>query len=414
MRHLIKAVVAAVWSTPSLVWCADSYGVLPDVFSTQLHSEAQVNVVDINHSCPVYEQCFEQRSNTYLRDVSRSAATADLASAFDPALLQNTGTSRASMGFGWMAGSASGAVSSVPPPGSVAVHAQANSTSKSSFAFADLLTIGAAGLQGRHGLAHARVTMVSNGTGTTGGPNLGAAGRDGTTGAADLWLNSYDWIPPRADATAGWLHGRGAALASVNSRYGSNLAATSEVSVFDPHSNQYLRYYFGIALPEVTLDIVIPFVFGKLFGLEGYGDVESLAGVSRPALSPFDANYHFPRSATASTTFAMGWGGIQSVELDSTYPTLYPIAARATGAAPIEFSVTSISGADYSQAISAVPEPAAWLMFWAGGALVVLLRRGCPLPRKCAFGIGDAESEEAKQAKGQAVDLQPASASATR
>ena len=352
---------------------ADSYDVLPDGIQ-QLRSTASASIETIDHPAPLLN--YRDYRGQYLVNAHVSDQLYIGAAALDPNSLENSAASTSDMGFGWMHDSVSSAASSKPPPGSVATHSPVSVKGYADQAFSDLLTIDSTGLTGRDGLAHAKVQVFSNLAHTLGAPNIGSAAREGADGSTNLWINRFDWKQFDTESEAN-IWGRGG-TSNVLTYKSDNFSTT--YAAFGPHSNQPLSSYDGAPVAGwVTLNITIPFTFGTTFGIEAFGGADSIVGLGVPILSPNDPLYAFLRQGQSSTTFDMRWGGIDSVELDSsTAPNAPSVRSRAPLSVlnpAINFTVVSGSGVDYSHAIEAVPEPQTWALFLTGVVCLGVMRR---------------------------------------
>ena len=355
--HLALSLLATSWT---LLECsaAHAYSPLPVLLSPQILAESRVSVQAAGHTAPPND--YEDHARLYLD----SAVSTDLAdrhvAAMDPVSGITSGTGAALGRVGSLMGSAGASASSLPPPGSSAVHASASGTTYSNLAFSDLLTIDSPGLAGKAGMVHASIWVQSSVTRTLGGPDVGMAGGEGADGSTELHLRHYDWTyVSGGEGPGGWAQGTQYEVA----RFSSNIMDTRYES-FDPSSGLALTSYEGGQVGRTRIDILVPFTFGQVFGIDAYVDVQAQAGASAPALPPTDPNYPFPRFAQSNASFSMQWGGIDSVTLATPARTGGLRAALAPD--PLTYTVISGSGANYAQAISAVPEPPMAVLFAAG------------------------------------------------
>ncbi len=338
---------------------------LPSTASQQLHTSAGVTIERPDPWVTYRDDQGQYRAHAPATDqLHNDASTAD------PITGESWASSASDVGFGWMRSNAGGSASTTPPPDSTAVHRQVSLNSSADEAFSDTLTINAAGLTGRSGLAHAKVLVSSNVTRTLGGPAIGEAAREAIDARAYFVLDRSDWIQGTSESgVTSWAKGTSNGVMV----YGAT-PTSSFYEAYDPHSNVPLsRYDGGPSGGWLSIDVVIPFTFGTTFNIDAYGGASTSIGLGVPQLPPDDPLYAFKRYGQSDATLNMRWGGIDSVELDTVdgFRTLSMQAANL----PIEFSVSSGSGVDYSRAVNAVPEPQTWALLLMGLASLGCLRR---------------------------------------
>ncbi len=341
------------------VMVADAAGVLPSGFFAQVREQASATIDVSGHRCPL--DCYTDDAGFYQAPATSGLQPALSASVIDPVLPANLASVNSSMGMGWMQGSLSASVWSTPPPGTLQHHATASGTADVDDAFADILRIRSAGLAGWYGLAHARLLIRSDAIGALDSQPIGAAARERAWVDTEVSLQSFQW---QQRSTEGghvqWLPGpRFDAL-----HYQADELQTMSYDVKDPATGGNLVSYVGPKQAGwLTLDVVLPFVFGEPLGVEVYGSAEADVRVAPPALDVSDPAYVFPRHAAGQASLAVQWGGLLSVELD---PQGMPLRSAISALAPIAFTVESASGANYLHALAPVPEPPAWLLLVMG------------------------------------------------
>ncbi|MBI3350375.1 MAG: PEP-CTERM sorting domain-containing protein, partial [Burkholderiales bacterium] len=347
---------------------AGSHSALPGGFFAQLREEAWVTVDVAGHRCPL--SCYDDDAWFY-----QSSATADLhppltAAVLDPLQPANLASVNSINGIGWMQASLSASVWSTPPPGSLQRHATASATADASAAFGDILRINAEGMADRHGLAHARLQIRSDAFGALDSQPIGSAARERAWVGTEVWLDSFLW-QQRMTEGGGMQWVAGPTFQALHYQLDGQQALGYDIR--NPVTGGDLVSYIGPSPPGwLTLDVVLPFVFGQPLELQAFGSASADVRVAPPALDVADPAYVFPRHAAGRATLSVQWGGIQSVELDARYPSLRPAASSLV---PTAFRVESASGADYLHALAPVPEPATGSLLLIGVLLLARWRK---------------------------------------
>jgi hypothetical protein len=246
--------------------------------------------------------------------------------------------------------------------------------------FSDTVTVNAAGHVGQAGVAHASLQLSTQLSLSLPNVDIGAAAFDKAsigvlaeiaTGRVDSWGES----------------GLSQATSHLVAQGGVGMGYSGAFNGFSV-SNGNNAVYSGVLPATYRILVDIPIVIGQAFSLNARLEGSAHAESGQPNLPPGDLAHTFTRYAFGQSNVSLTWGGIDSISLNplSSVPALE--AASTSDVALTDFSVTSGSGADYRLAITAVPEPASWLLMLGGVAALtararkISVRGGAPNNRR--------------------------------
>jgi len=296
----------------------------------------------------------------------------------------------AAAGFGWLASSTSASASwvptaNVPADGSVgggAWYASAGHTGSSGGLrytfFSDTLTINSVGHYNQVAIAHASLNLSSALSVSLPNVNIGSSALEAAAVGVELEVATGEvgsWGEGGLSQATSHLFAQGAVGVAHGAAFsGSNV---NELIVKDGNS----IVYSGTYPTDYRLTLDIPIVIGQPFSLNVRLGTGAYAEADQPNLAPDDLANTFTRYAFGQSNVRLTWGGIDSITLASESGSVGLLARATDGLTLTDFSVASGSGADYRNAILAVPEPAAWAMLLFGLAWLKPLsaRRNCRL-----------------------------------
>lgn len=365
---------------------AYSYSLLPASYTPQLRIGGHATVESYGHYSTTNDQIHDSE-NQYLGNAGKSNRLSVSVSSTDPVLLSNSTSGTGAMGIGWMHATSGASATTEPPLGVLAKHTKASAASGLSMAMSDTLVIRSASLaDGQQGIIHAKVAIKTANAGGTYGPGIGTAAHEGYGGEATLAIESYDWVEGSAGMPL--VHKRTADVLRYESYLQGNTGYQEMSWVTYETRNQpdpteayggYKRFgQQGQVSGWMSIDIDIPFTFGKAFGIDMYGDADFGAWAEVPSLSPDDPANSFARRADGALTFDMRWDGIASIDAIGTGLSTQSGGSSSRAFASLganDYSIEALSGADYMHAMAPVPEPETWAMLFAGLGLIGFIRR---------------------------------------